>query len=234
MAAIHTNDWISFTEQLLYRGEGSVPNPSKFYLCASASTSLTRATSFADFIRAELKPEFGYDRQNVLWSADGAYSNTNQRYELPTVTTTWTASGGTLQFQTVFLLANAHSKASEAFSPTNVSGSTVTIAGNLLSNGDTVIPVADAGSTLPAGLTTNTAYTVLNVNSGTGAFQFSSNGTTAISLTDAGTGTFRLKYATGMAVLLQVESAAISLQSGRPVQYDVDIVGLNAAYGAGV
>jgi hypothetical protein len=232
--ATRTNAWISYVEQLLYRGVGVAPHPSKFYLCASASAALTRASGFADFIRAELKPEFGYQRQQVLWSGNGTYSNTNQRHELPTVTTTWTAASGTLQFQTVFLLANAHSKASESFAPSNVSGSTITIAGNLLANGDTVIPVADAGSTLPGNLVSNTAYTAINVNSGTGAFQFSSDGVNPITLSNAGSGTFQLRYATGVVVLLQVEANAVSLQTGRPVQYDIDLVGMNAAYGSGV
>lgn len=234
MAAIFTNDWISFIEQLLYRNVGSLPVASKYYLCASASTTLARASTVADFIRAELKPEYGYDRANVLWPSNGTYSNVNQRHDLPTVTTTWTATGGTLQFQSVFLLANAHSKASESFSPTNVSGSTATIAGNLLINGDTVIPVADAGSTLPGNLVNNTAYTVLNVNSGTGAFQFSSDGINPIALSNAGSGTFRLKYASGLAVLLQIEPSVVSVESGRPVQYDIDIAGMNTTYGAGI
>jgi hypothetical protein len=233
--ATFTDDWISRQTLLLFKGVGTLPNPAKFYLCAADTTALTRASTLQDFVNAELKPQFGYNRQQVLWTASGAFSNPNKRYELPTFTVTFTAdASGSLQFQTVFLLADAHSKASERFSPANVTGNTVTIAGNLLTNGDSVIPVADVGASLPGGLSSGTKYQVINVNSGTGAFQFSADGATAIALSGTGSGTFRLKYASGSIVLLQVETAPVSLQPGRPCQYDIDIVGMNAAYGAGV
>lgn len=233
MTATFTNAWISFLDNLIYRNVGTLPLASKYYLCASQSTTLTRASNLADFINAELQPQFGYNRSQILWTANGAYSNTNQRDELPSINAGWTANGGSLQFQTVFLLANAHSKASEAFSPSNISGSTITITGNLLSNGDSVIPVANAGSALPTGLTSGVSYTVLNVSAG-GAFQLSSDGQNPITLTDAGSGTFQLRYATGIVVVLQVETNPLSAQPGVPVQYEIDIVGMNANYGPGV
>ena len=229
MSATFTNDWISYVNKLLYRGVGTLPAANKFRLCASESATLTRASSLADFIKAELKPEFGYNRASVVWAENGAYSNVNQRHELPTTTARWTADGATLQFRTVFLLANAHSKAAEVFTPANVSGSVINIAGNVLSNGDTVIPIANPGSTLPGNLVSGDAYTVLNVNGGN--FHFSSDGINPIVLSNTGSGSFQLRYATGSVVLLQVEPLVISLQPGQPLEYDIDLAGLSTAYG---
>lgn len=225
-----TDAWITRKSLILYRG-ATPPNPNKFFLCYSASTTLGRADSLDTYINAELTPTNGYQRRPVIWTTDGAFSNANKRHELPLVTTSFTAAG-VIQISTAFLLADAHSKAGEVWASANVSGNTITIAGHLLANGDRIIPVADPGSTLPSGLTSGTAYTAINVSGDT--FQFSSNGSTAISLGNTGSGAFQLRYASGTPVWFETEDTPIVLQSGQPLEYDINMVEFNAAFGNGV
>lgn len=227
------NSWTSRKAKTLYRG-ATAPNPNKYFLCLSDSAALSRSSPPEAFFAAELAVGNGYSqRAQIQWAEDGTFSNINKRHDLPLVTASWTADG-TLQHQTAFLIADGHQRVSENFSAANVNTGTnvITIAGNLLSEGDKFILQPLPGATLPDPLTADTLYTA--INSSSGSFQVSSDGVIPLTITSAGSGNFRLRYATGTIALVIVEDDPILTPSTKPIEYDLYLTEQGGAYGAGV
>lgn len=229
---IFTNSWITQSAQILFRGS-TPPDATKFRLCLANTATLSRVNSLADFLANELLPGLGYNRQSANFS-DGAYNITNQRLELPTVNASFSASGGALQFQTAFLMANASSVASQSFTNANVNATTdrITITSHGFANGDNLVFTADALATLPSGIAAGTIYQASNVT--TNDFQLQAcGGSTIIDITDTGSGTFRARSANGIIVAYAVESSPITVADGQGYSYNIPLVVLNSGYVTG-
>jgi hypothetical protein len=212
---------------------GTLPNAAKYYLCLADTTLLTRASTRADFIAAELLQTNGYARSNLVFSA-GSFSNPNKRYDAALVTGSFAASGGSFQFQTAFLIANGHATANKTISDTDINASTNTITATAhgLSNGAEVLLTAQGGSTLPSGITSGTIYTVIGTTTNT--LQLSSDGVSAIDITSTGSGNFYVRYVPDRIVLLDVLSDPRLLLDGKSYEYDLYLAGMNTTYGVGV
>lgn len=235
MSAQFHNDWIGRKARVMYQA-ATPPAFDKFQLCLADTASLSRSSPLSAFIAAELVSQYGYQRKNVAWIESGNFSNMNLRYELPLVEANYLAAGGAIQFQTAFLLADAHAKAQESFAPSAIdtTANTITIASNLLANGDAVLFEALPGGTLPNGLPTLTTCYAVSVNNATGLFQVSTtSGGTPIIINDVGSGSFRMRYAAGSIVLLQIEADPVIIQDSKPNVYELAIVEMNTVYGAG-
>jgi hypothetical protein len=215
-------------------GSNLLPNPAKYYLCLADTTLLTRASTRADFIGAELLQQNGYARANMVFPDSGTFSNSNKRHDAPLVTGDFLADGGSLQFQTVFLIANGNATANKTFADTDVNASTnvITVTSHGLSTGNEVLIQAQAGSTLPTGLVSGTIYKVIGTT--TNSFQVSTDGVTPIDITSTGSGTFYLRYVPDRIVLLDILADPRLLQDGKPYSYDLYLAGMNETYGAGV
>ncbi|MDJ0677602.1 MAG: hypothetical protein QNJ36_19835 [Calothrix sp. MO_167.B42] len=227
--ATFTNDWISRAANILFRG-GAPPNQAQFYLCAANTAALSRASNLADFISNELAVENGYSRIAIdFGNGAGTYDTNDQRHELPNATGAFTASGGALQFQTIFILADANPIASLNFSPTNVDATTdtITINNHGLVNGDNVIFTPDSLAVLPGGINQGTIYTTTNTTTNT--FQL-----TGVDITNTGSGNFKTRTANGSTVLFGVENTAITVPDGQSYSYSIPVVTLNTGYVQGV
>ncbi|MBW4540684.1 MAG: hypothetical protein KME43_16270 [Myxacorys chilensis ATA2-1-KO14] len=227
------NDWVSYHFMLPFGG-GALPDPAKYYLCLADTTLLTRASSRADFINAELLQQNGYERSQILFSNPGSFSNSNKRYDAPLVTGDFLAAGGALQFQTVFLIANGHATANKTLTDANVNATTnvITATAHGLATGNEVLFSVQGGSTLPDGVSSNAIYKVMSA--ATDSFQISSDGITPIDITSTGSGTFYLRYVPAHIVLLDILADPRLLQDSKPYSYDLYLAGMNANYGTGV
>lgn len=224
---IFTNAWISQSAEILFRG-ATAPDPTKFRLCLANTATLTRSNLLADFLASELLPINGYARVSAS-IADGGYNSTTQRFELPTISAAFSATGGALQFQTPFLMANSAAVCSQSFTNTNVNPTTdrITITGHGFANGDNLIFTAAALATLPTGIVANTIYQVANIT--TNDFQLQSGGT-LINIADTGSGTFYARNANGIIVAYAVESSPITVAAGQGYSYQIPLVLLNSGY----
>lgn len=229
---IFTNAWITESSKILFRGS-TAPDATKFRLCLANTATLGRSSSLVDFITNEMLPINGYDRQSANFT-DGTYDTTDQRLELPTVNASFSASGGSLQFQTVFLMANAKAIASKSFTNSNVNATTdrITITSHGYSNGDKLVFTADALATLPGGISSGTIYQVASVT--TNDFQLQPNGGgSTVDITDTGSGTFRARSANGTIVAYAVESSPVTVADGQGYSYNLPVVVLNSGYVTG-
>ncbi|MEH1808506.1 hypothetical protein [Nostoc sp.] len=220
---IFTNAWVSQSAKILFRGS-TPPDTSKFRLALANTASLGRTNSLADFISNELLPTNNYARAAANFSGDGNYDTTDQRHELPTISTSFSASGGSLQFQTAFLIADSGGVSSKSFTNANVNTTSdrITITAHGFANGDKLVFTADALATLPGGITAGTVYTVSNVT--TNDFQI------GVNITDTGSGTFRARSANGIIVAYTVESSPITVPDGQGYSYQIPLVVLNSGY----
>jgi hypothetical protein len=221
------NSWIQYSSEVIFIGSAA-PNPNKFFIGLSSATSFARSQTLIDIISQELTPQFGYTRANAVFSA-GSYSTNNQRYEFPTVSLNLGATGGSLQFQSIFMLADAEATPALTLVPAdfNAATDTITKANHGRSNGDQLIFSAASLSTLPGGITTTQTYTVSNATTNT----FQLNG---INITDIGSGTFYARNANGRLVMFSTESALITIADGQSQPIVIPLIGLNTGYVAGV
>lgn len=229
-----TDSWISYRTTALFRGK-AVPNVNKFYLCFADSNQLNRQSSPLDFINAELKQENGYLRSSIAFNEDGQFSTANKRHDLPLVSGSIAASGATIQFQTVFLIANGNAIANRLFNAaTDVDVNTNTITSNAhgLSNLDRIAFTLETAASLPTGIATNTVYRAINVTANT--FQASIDGLNPVDITALGSGQCRLRYVPEWVVMLEDFDSPQLVQTGRTFYYDLQMSGFNTTFGAGV
>lgn len=229
-AGSFTQQWLAAKAKIAYRG-AIPPDPNKFRLALADTNVLTKASNKADFIAAELLPVSGYLRPQFLYNADGTYNAVNERYEMPPLDVSFTATGGFLQFQTAFLLANAHPVSARSFTNVEVNPAMdrIAIASHGLVDGDEVLFTPGVAATLPSGLIPATLYFVVNAT--TNGFQVSTqlNGP-AVDITDTGSGTCYCRCANGLVVALSVEPSQIQILDGTTHSYRIPIVEVNATY----
>ena len=226
---VFTNNWITESGKILFRG-GTAPDSTKFRLCLANTATLTRASSLADFISNELPPSNGYARASGSFSGDGGYDTTDQRYE-NVISGSFTASGGAIQLQTVFLLANASAIASKSFTNSNVNATTdrITVNSHGFTNGDRLVFTPDTLSTLPGGINAGTIYQVSGVTTNDFQLQPPGGGST-IDITNTGSGTFRARSANGIVVAYAIESNPITVPDGQGYSYQIPLAVLNTGY----
>jgi hypothetical protein len=224
---IFTNLWISQSAKILFRG-ATPPDTAKFRLALANAASLGRTNSLADFISNELLPTNGYVRASANFGSDGSYDTTDQRHELPTISASFAASGGSLQFQTAFLIADSTAISSKSFTNSNVNPTSdrITITAHGFVNGDKLAFTADSLATLPGGIAASEICTVSSVT--TNDFQL-----TGVNITDTGSGTFRARSANGIIVAYAVESSPITVADGQGYSYQIPLVVLNSGYVTG-
>ena len=230
---IFTNTWVTQSAKILFRGV-TPPDASKFRLALANTATVSRSSSLADFITSELLPNFGYSRAIANFGSDGIYDTTDQRHELPIISASFAATGGSLQFQTAFLIADSTAVSSKSFTNTNVNPTSdrITIPAHGFINGDKLVFTADVMGTLPSGIVANTIYQVSNITSNDFQLQPNGGGTT-IDITDTGSGTFRARSAGGTIVAYAVESSPITVPDGQGYSYQIPLVVLNSGYVTG-
>lgn len=221
------NSWIEYASDAVYRGEAP-PDETKFYLILLDSTPITRTSTIAEIITAEVLTDTGYARENVVFEA-GTYSTPNQRLEYPPLTASFITSGGSIQWQSAVILADASAIASSSFTASNVNAVTdvITINAHGNINGDKLIFVPAALATLPSPLAEGTLYTVSEATTNT--FKLS-----GINISDTGSGTFYAKNATGKLVCFGTENTTVTLESGSTQPFTIPSAFMNTEYTTGV
>lgn len=91
----------------VYFNSAVAPDPTKFYLVLCNGAVITDQSTIAQIAAAELPVSNGYARMPYN-PGTGAYDNTQNRYEMPPVTVSITATGAGLQYDTVVLLSGAN------------------------------------------------------------------------------------------------------------------------------
>ena len=156
-----TRSFISEKALITYWGN-TPPDSSRFYVGLADTNTLDRTSAPIDFIKAELNPNYGYFRQPFLYEDTGTYNTSAERHEMPDITVEFTASGGVLQFQTAFLMADGHP--TSAWDSTEVTFNATTnriiIPSHGLNYDDTVMFTRDDNSILPYPLEFNRRYFV--------------------------------------------------------------------------
>jgi hypothetical protein len=77
-----------------------------FWLCLADSATLTEFSPASDFFARELPiGTNGYSRKSLTITGPSIIDNATKIASLPMKTTTWTPVGGSLQFQTVFMIS---------------------------------------------------------------------------------------------------------------------------------
>lgn len=171
-----------------------VPNPNKFYVLLTNASSFADTADMAAIVISEVVQEFGYARAQYNPSS-GSYDATQTRYEMPSVATTFTASGGAIQFDRAVLISDGSVIANKIFTA-DAATNRISVAAHSLINGDKVVPTADASGSLPGGLSSIVYYSK-SIDANTIELYTDSNLATLVDFTTNGSGKLRLRYANG-------------------------------------
>ena len=108
---IHRNAIARMSE--VYFNGADTPNPSSFYLILTSGIVVTDASTIEAISSRELAASNGYARMPYNPGL-GSYDDTQSRYEMPPITTSITATGAALQYDTVVLISGANATPLEA------------------------------------------------------------------------------------------------------------------------
>lgn len=227
-----TNAWISESAKILFRGSPA-PDADKFYVGLANTSSLTRSSSIANFISNELT-DSAYARAQLIISGDGSYNTNANRHEMPIATIVFVAGDNPWEFQTGFILANAHPVSSLGFSNSSVNPSTdrIAITDHPWVSGDRLTFTAEDSATLPTGINAATIYQVLTPTANDFAIA-TLGSSTPVNIQNTGSGTFRARSANGIISLFATEASPITILPGRSYTYQIPIALLNTGFASG-
>ena len=99
--------WINYLSEVECNG-ATPPSATGFYgiLCTSTSGWDRTTSAIATVVGTEVASSNGYSRQSYNPSS-ASYNTSAQRSELPTVSLTWSATGGDIMWDTIAFLADA-------------------------------------------------------------------------------------------------------------------------------
>jgi hypothetical protein len=228
MAIIHS-DWVTRINNLIYRNVGTLPDASEYRMGLCGSGLITKTMSKAAILSSELVQENGYSRKDNSFLANAIYYNSESRSRFDPITIEWTASGGPLQFSSLFLLADASPIAN---TPCTIAADKVIANNHGLIAGDEVCFTSISGQ-LPTNLQTQTLYKVLNPT--TNDFQVATiaDPATALSL-GSPSGSYRLHYANGTIVEIHIEPDPRLLLDGQSYSVEIDRAMAAMNYGPGL
>lgn len=187
--------------------------------------------SIAAWIRYELtEGTNGYARFQSSALTGGSYDAVDGRYEQDVISVEFAASGGTLTYTHVLLLLDAAADGQAGASITastgvNTSTDTLTATAHGLSDGNAVTITADAGGSLPTGLSAGVLYYVDSTGTDTVTLHTATpvSGSNRVDLTTTGSGTLRLRKCAGSVYGVLAESSAVSIADGQTIAYNVTL-----------
>ncbi|MEC4804751.1 MAG: hypothetical protein SAJ12_03835 [Jaaginema sp. PMC 1079.18] len=172
-------------------------DPTKFRLILCTDAVWTAEASITDILLTEINNEYGYGRDNyAVAEADITYDATRKTATVPIQSWDLTASGASIQWDGIAMIANAHPNAPTLLESVDPATDTLTLTGHGLANGDRVMLTVDAGGALPTGVDGTVLYYAVNTSADT--FQVSpSEGGSPMAFSDTGAGDLRLRYGSG-------------------------------------
>jgi len=196
---------------------GTKPNPANFRAMLLNGLTVTRSTSKAALVSAEVLGS-GYTRAAYA-PAGGVWDPSQNRFELSQVNLDFAVSGTSLQWSAWMIMADASATAALTMGAINTTTDRITITGhNLTSAAEVAVTSTD---TRPGGLVADTLYFVRVIDANTIDLHTTSALNTLVDITSAGVGTHSLRIATGTpAIFNNVPSQTVGAGSTQPLRID--------------
>lgn len=203
------------TGYLVAASSGSLPggytaNTEVYVINSSANTFQISLTSGGSAITLSSAGS------NVVFLPSGSYNATNKRLEVP-INIVLTANTDLISHQGYFILRGCSANASIVLS--SISGNIITTPSHGLTTGDAVMVTADAGATQPGGVSATTIYYARAASSTTlslhpTAADAAAN-TNVVTISSAGSGSIRVRYANGSIDTVTYYSAQSDINPGQ-------------------
>lgn len=214
------DSWLLYKEKMSW-GLLPAPDPTKTRVILCNGAAWGSSASKLDVLSSEINQEYGYSRYAWgLTAPDITFDAIDKRVEIAEAAWGQTATGGSIQWNGVAILANADAVANRIITSVNAATDTFTVSAHGRTNGDQIIITADANGTLAGGLPVTPAI-VYVINATTNTFQASLTlGGTAINLTDAGVAPMRMRCANGEIVAGYRDTTSSLIPSGATRQFN--------------
>ncbi len=200
--------------RLLYRAKTA-------RVCLSSQSLAFDSTPETAF-SSELLPINGYQRiKSAL--ADTDPTKIGSSLELPAIRASFTASSGTLTWQSAFVILGGSDISAKSFvtADVNPTADTITLAAHGLVNGDRLMFSGDA---LPGGISAGVRYYVRAVSVNSVSLYTDAGLTALVNISSSGSGTMQARYASGTIAAIITESPAIALEPNQSYNYEVVLV----------
>lgn len=228
------NSWLLYREKLSF-GLVPAPNPAhtRAILCNAAAWG-SSATKL-EVLLTEVNQQYGYTRHTWdLTAADVTYDAVDKRVEIVEETWHQAATTDSIQWNGVVVMVGASATANRVVNSIDAAASTFTLAGHGLTENYEIIMTADPGGTLAGGLpVTPQILYARNVTANT--YQVAlTNGGAPITLTNAGIGALRVRYAGGEIVAGYRDNVAKLIPPSATREFVWDFKSLNIAPATGL
>lgn len=207
----------TFNSWKVLSGQTMINSAYTFRILLCNGGSLTTASTAATIVSNEVVGN-GYSRPSLTFGTV-AYDSGDARAEIPsTVSGTFTASGGSIQYDTIVLWRGADSVTALTVGSIDTSTNRLTITSHGRTNGDKV--AVTATTTIPSGISANTLYYVKSIDANTVELYTDSGLTSIVDITSSGSGTIRLRLCNGdPARIYTTSTQTINDGSSQTVQY---------------
>lgn len=193
------NNFVGTVAEAVIRG-GTPPEPTQYRVLLCSAGSLGRTSSVVDIISTELIQSNGYEPKSYAPGA-GSWDAGQLRYEMPDISPVYTASGGSLQFNTVVLWQGRTGAANKPVMGANPATERLTVTAHGGTNGDKVLMTSTVAN--PDGISDTTLYYLKSIDVDTIELYSDAGLTSLVSFADAGSGDITLRFANGYPALIQ-------------------------------
>lgn len=211
-------DILDFKVERIYRGQTA-------RICLS-NTALTVNSTPEEVFASELLPQNGYARISQAIATDaGIYNSSTEELTLPILNATFTASGAALEWRSCFVLIGGSATASKSFTAASVdpAADRITLAAHGLANGDRILFTPEATSMLPGGIASSVRYYVEAVDLNTIRLHANLALSSLVDITNTGSGTMYLRYASGRIAAVVQEDAPVQRLDGQQYTYSINL-----------
>lgn len=216
MSAIATQnlDLLQQKIRLLYRAKTA-------RVCLSSQSLAFDSTPETAF-SSELLPINGYQRIKSA-IADTEPTKIGSSLELPPIKASFTASGGSLTWQSVFVILGGSDISAKSFEADDVTptADAIALTDHGLANGDRLMFSGDA---LPGGISGTIRYYVRVLSANSISLYTDAALTTLVNISSSGSGIMQARYASGIIAAIIAESPAIALEANQSYNYEVTLV----------
>lgn len=207
----------TFSSWKVLTGQTLINSSYTFRIILCNGGSLSTTSTAAQIVSNEVIGN-GYSRPSLTFGTV-AYDSGDSRAEIPgTVSGTFTASGGSIQYDAVVLWRGADSVAALTVSSVNTGTDRLTVTSHGRTNGDKC--AVTSTTSLPGGISANTLYYIKSIDANTIELYTDSGLTSLVDITSSGSGTIRLRLANGdPARIYTTTTQTINDGSSQTVQY---------------
>ncbi len=213
-------------QELQYQAEQLWSGQQLTVLLCTDDPGLTDVSSLGDWLENELLTTNGYNRAQFTIASAGSYDSPNREQDLPQGAATFSGSGSGFTYRTAITVRGGSTRSligTITDASVNTTTNRLTITGHGSVSGEALVLHPLFGDTLPSPLAAGTIYYSAPFDANTISLFADSGLVSGVDLTTTGTGSFRVRNASGTVVSIDISPSDRTIAAGSVEAYQLSI-----------